>query len=117
MGVMINMSFEKFIKQELTGWMVAEGEHADIVLSTRIRLARNLRDHLFPISASQEDANRVSEALNQAVETMQDHHFTGTTMEDLSPLERQILVEKHLVSPQLINPEKHGSVLLSEDEK
>ncbi|ARK21545.1 protein arginine kinase [Sporosarcina sp. P26b] len=110
------MSFEKFIKQELTGWMVAEGEHADIVLSTRIRLARNLQKHLFPISASQEDANDVSEALNHAVETMEDHHFTGTTMKDLTPLERQILVEKHLVSPQLIDPKKHGSVLLSEDE-
>ncbi|ARD48177.1 protein arginine kinase [Sporosarcina sp. P37] len=110
------MSFEKFINQELTGWMVAEGEHADIVLSTRIRLARNLQDHLFPVCASQEDAAAVDEAVHQAVSKMRDQHFTGTAMVDLTPLQRQILVEKHLVSPQLIDPEKHGSVLLSEDE-
>ncbi|EGQ24718.1 MULTISPECIES: protein arginine kinase [Sporosarcina] len=110
------MSFEKFIKQELTGWMVAKGEHSDIVLSTRIRLARNLQSYLFPICASEEDAKRVNEAVDQAVATMEEHHFAGTSMSDLSPLERQILVEKHLVSPQLIDPDKYGSVLLSEDE-
>ncbi len=110
------MSFEKFIKQELTGWMVAEGEHADIVLSTRIRLARNLQNHLFPISATFEEAKRVSEVVNQAVDTIDNQKFTATDMADLSTLERQILVEKHLVSPQLTDPKKHGSVLLSEDE-
>lgn len=110
------MSFEKFINKELTGWMVAEGEHSDIVLSTRIRLARNLQDRLFPVTRSEEEARRVSEAVNQAVEEMNDHHFSGTAMADLSALERQILVEKHLVSPQLTDSERYGSVLLSEDE-
>ncbi|WP_153732579.1 protein arginine kinase [Sporosarcina obsidiansis] len=110
------MSFEKFINQELTGWMVAEGEHSDIVLSTRIRLARNLQGYLFPICASEEDAKHVNEAVDTAVATLEDHHFAGTSMADLSPLERQVLVEKHLVSRQLINPDKYGSVLLSEDE-
>ncbi|WP_153722537.1 protein arginine kinase [Sporosarcina cascadiensis] len=110
------MSFEKFINQELTGWMVAKGEHSDIVLSTRIRLARNLQSQLFPICASAEDAKQVNEAVDQAVSSMEELHFAGTSMSDLTLLERQILVEKHLVSPQLINPEKYGSVLLSEDE-
>ncbi len=96
--------------------MVAEGEHSDIVLSTRIRLARNLQSHLFPICASAEDAKQVNEAVDQAVSAMEELHFAGTSMSDLTLLERQILVEKHLVSPQLINPEKYGSVLLSEDE-
>ena len=110
------MSFEKFIQQKLTGWMVAEGEHADIVLSTRIRLARNLQNHLFPIRASKEEAQQVGEAVGDAVEMMEDHHFSRTAMADLPSLERQLLVEKHLVSPQLIDPERYGSVLLSEDE-
>ncbi|MDV6377324.1 protein arginine kinase [Sporosarcina sp. GW1-11] len=110
------MSFEKFIKRELAGWMVAKGEHSDIVLSTRIRLARNLQDRLFPICASEEEAKRVNEAVDQAVATMEEHQFAGISMADLSSLERQILVEKHLVSPQLIEPDRYGSVLLSEDE-
>ena len=37
-------------------------------------------------------------------------------MSDLSSLEREVLVEKHLISPQLANPKGHGAVLLSEDE-
>lgn len=110
------MSFEQFINREPTGWMVAKGENSDIVLSTRIRLARNLRDSLFPISAAEEELKQVKEAVGQAVDTIEGHHFTGTAMADLSPLHRQILVEKHLVSPQLTDPKKYGSVLLSEDE-
>lgn len=110
------MSFEKFIKRELTSWMVAEGEHSDIVLSTRIRLARNLQDHLFPVCASKEQAEHVSETVNRAVEGIEEYPFTSIAMKDLSSLERQILVEKHLISSQLIDPEKYGAVLLSEDE-
>ena len=37
-------------------------------------------------------------------------------MSELSTLEREVLIEKHLVSPQLTNPKRHGAVLLSSDE-
>ena len=37
-------------------------------------------------------------------------------MSDLPALERQVLVEKHLISPHLAIPDRHGAVLLSEDE-
>lgn len=110
------MSFEKFFHQQLTGWMTAEGEQSDIVLSTRIRLARNLRGRLFPICSGREEAERVHDAVNEAVSQLENPHFSGTAMADLRPLERQILVEKHLISPQLSDPERYGSVLLSDDE-
>ena len=42
--------------------------------------------------------------------------YTYTKMADLPALERQVLVEKHLISPQLAAPNRHGAVILSEDE-
>ena len=42
--------------------------------------------------------------------------YSYTKMSDLPALERQVLVEKHLISPQLATPDRHGAVLLSEDE-
>ena len=37
------MSLEKFVENALSSWMSAEGPEIDIVLSSRIRLARNLK--------------------------------------------------------------------------
>ena len=45
-----------------------------------------------------------------------DTGYTYTKMADLPALERQVLVEKHLISPQLAAPNRHGAVILSEDE-
>lgn len=109
------MSIEKFMSNGLTGWMVAHGEHSDIVLSTRIRLARNLKDHRFPIAFSAEDAGQITNAVSKAVLST-GRPYSSIKMADLTALERQVLVEKHLVSPQLIDPKRHGSVVLSEDE-
>ena len=42
--------------------------------------------------------------------------YTYTKMSDLPALERQVLVEKHLISPHLANPDRQGAVILSENE-
>lgn len=42
------MSIEHFLNRSTTGWMNGEGEASDIVLSTRIRLARNVANYRFP---------------------------------------------------------------------
>ena len=52
------MSINKFMKGAVTGWMTSHGEHSDIVMSTRIRLARNLRGCRFPIAFTAEEAQK-----------------------------------------------------------
>ena len=42
------MSLEKFLNKAVSSWMSAEGPDSDIILSSRIRLARNLRHYKFP---------------------------------------------------------------------
>ena len=43
------------IKNKVSAWLKASGEHADIVLSSRIRLARNLKDYSFSSQIARED--------------------------------------------------------------
>lgn len=108
-------SIEKFLQNAVTPWMGSRGEHSDIVLSTRIRLARNLAGHRFPLDFSREEAEDV-ERQAAAVLTGEDNSFSCIPMDSMPALKRQVLVEKHLISPQLADPERPGTVILSDDE-
>ena len=111
------MSIEKFIEDAKTSWMAAHGEHSDIVMATRIRLARNLTGYSFPIASKEDGALAVDKMVVGALlDNEREAVYTYSKMADLSSLEREVLVEKHLVSPQLANLEQHGAVLLSSDE-
>ncbi len=99
--------------------MKGEGPDADIVISTRLRIARNLRQHPFPLlatdSQAEEVVNKVAEvATSDAMQKV--GSFEQVKMEQLSPLEKRVLVEKHLISPNLAEESRKGAVLLSEDE-
>lgn len=111
------MSIEKFIRNAVTGWMTADGENSDIVMATRVRLARNLKGYLFPIASTEDDALAVDKMVVGALlDGEYGDIYSYLKMSELSQLDREVLVEKHLISPQLANPERSGAVMLSEDE-
>ena len=62
------MSLEKFVENALSSWMSAEGPEIDIVLSSRIRLARNFKDFTFPTSFSNEEAKKIIELVKKRIE-------------------------------------------------
>nr|WP_295975120.1 protein arginine kinase [uncultured Bacillus sp.] len=114
------MSLERFLNQAVSSWMSAEGPDSDIVLSSRIRLARNIEQFKFPFAFSNEEASQVIQTIKNR---MQDRSFSKADemdlliMEDLQPLQRRVLVEKHLISPHLAETSSHGACLLSENEE
>lgn len=111
------MSIEKFIRNAVTGWMTADGENSDIVMATRVRLARNLKGYLFPIASTEDDALAVDKMVVGALlDGEYGDIYSYLKMSELSQLDREVLVEKHLISPQLTNPERSGAAMLSEDE-
>ena len=82
----------------------------DIVVSSRVRLARNLSDTPFLPGMKKEDADSViARAAEAAPELML------VKAGELSPIERQVLVERHLASPDWAAGE-HGGLLVSKDE-
>jgi protein arginine kinase len=108
-------------------WLSAEGPHADLVLSSRIRLARNLRSVPFTHRARDEQLQGVLMSVSGAAQRAAS--FEGSLllrMSDITPLERQVLVERHLVSHELgdgarprgivVAPEERLSLMINEED-
>ncbi len=87
-----------------------------VTLSTRIRLARNLSE--FPFPGRAETAQRRA-VLTKCLDAMHDIKELDSSLavevDDLSELERQILVEKHLISRELSEVEEASGIILSKD--
>jgi protein arginine kinase len=95
----------------------ASATKSAVVLTTRIRLARNLARFPFPGWAKDTQRREVLGACLQAVASLsQMKRGLAIQVEDLNDLEKQILVERHLISREL-GHNKHGSgVVISRDQ-
>ncbi|MDN5317161.1 MAG: protein arginine kinase [Thermoanaerobacterium sp.] len=90
----------------------------DVVISSRIRLARNLSDIPFPSVMTESEADKVKESVKKAIfdsKTILSTQFSEYDMKKITPLERQSLVERHLISPDLAQNIKNGSALIKND--
>lgn len=113
------MSLKRFIEDALSEWMKGEGPDSDIVISSRIRIARNLRSLPFPVLASSEQAEKALFEISKVLEDASIHElgkFTFLTLNDMQETEKKVLVEKHLISPNLAEEASCGAVILSENE-
>ena len=88
-----------------------------VVLSTRLRLARNLSNHRFPGWAKKSQRREVWSVCKGAIESLE-LMSGGTTLvvDDLSDLEKQILMERRMISRELMESESGGAVCISRDQ-
>ncbi|MFM7230943.1 MAG: protein arginine kinase [bacterium] len=99
-------------------WLRGTGPHSEMVLSTRIRLARNLADVPFTQRARNEDLMGVLSRVGAAV------HSSSVLggglllrMQDCSAIERQVLVERHLVSHELSDGTRPRGIYVAPDDR
>lgn len=85
----------------------------NIVVSSRVRLARNFKGIPFPQKLK--DINAVNLITNSAVKAANFEHDLYF-MRDLNPLDRLAFVERHLISVDLVNHTDIGAFILSKDE-
>ncbi|WP_312473897.1 protein arginine kinase [Neobacillus sp.] len=114
------MSLERFLNQAVSSWMSEEGPDSDIVLSSRIRLARNFEDYKFPTIFSHEEAKMIIVNMEEILGRSRFQKFGQMELlkiDELQPLQKRVLVEKHLISPQLAEESPYGAVLLTENEE
>lgn len=112
-------------------WMDAkEGRDSDIVISSRVRLARNLHKVPFPHLLSPEKGEEFINMFKEAWRKSPDEEMqkmTLLTFNQLSNLDRQILMEKHLISPNhakshtaysgvLVNDEGSLAIMINEED-
>ncbi len=97
------------------GWSEAEGPEREIVLSTRVRLARNLRAP-FPARLSPAGLKRVLERAFDAASCGGLKGAAYFKLADLDETDRAFLVERHLISPALAAHPAHRGVVVGERE-
>ena len=91
----------------------------DVVISTRVRLARNLKDYPFPCRLSTQDKEKIIEKVKSAIENSNSpisKDFSFIRMSELTPQQGVSLVERRLVSPEFISESQGRALLLSKDE-
>jgi protein arginine kinase len=86
-------------------------------MSSRVRLARNLKDAPFPGWAKKPDRLRVLETIRPIIEALPEMRDSfSDTMDNLSTLDKQILVERHLVSREHAAKSAGSGLVLNRDE-
>src|SRR6266487_5256270 len=86
-------------------------------MSSRVRLARNLKDSAFPGWAKKPERIRVMELIRPAVESLPE--LSGAfseTMDNLSALDKQLLVERHLISREHAAKSAGSGLVLNREE-
>ncbi|HKL12658.1 MAG TPA: protein arginine kinase [Halanaerobiales bacterium] len=108
----------------LSNWIKYKGSEDDIILSSRIRLARNLKRLPFPGQSTRKQLDEVVNIikdilLDKEIEIAGDKYkFNYIEIENLSPVKRMMFVEKNLSSPHFIKNDGYGKILFyDQDEK
>lgn len=93
-----------------TAWLAGAGESADVVMSSRIRLARNIAGMPFMGRATREDRQRVLDACRGRLLTCgMGDAVMWVDLHETSKVDRSLLVERHLISPQHAVGRAHGT--------
>ena len=100
-------------------WYQETGPEGDVVISSRVRLARNIADFPFPCKMTPEQYRQVNDQAREALlgsgdETPGDFEFID--MQKLTPARALSLAEKHLVSPEFAQQRDGRALLLNRDE-
>ncbi len=109
------------------GWLRESGEVSDIVISSRIRLARNLADFPFIRRCTDQDRAGVEKACHQAIAQVEKwRDLIYVDVSTLAVLDRQFLVERQLISRELaeangarsvaIEPHETFSLMMNEED-
>ncbi len=108
--------FEEFL-YHTGGWLSAEGPDSDVVVSSRIRLARNIDGYPFPQRAGAEKKEGLRQRLAKVfTEVSELKDASLVKMEELDSVDKQFLLERHLISQEHIHPGKGKGVLVSASE-
>ena len=108
-------------------WLRGEGPHHQVVISSRVRLARNLRKRPFPGWAKKAERTSILELVRPRVEELPEMQDSfSESLQDLSALDRQVLVERHLISREhaakgtdsavVINRRQTLSIMINEED-
>ncbi|MGL6226182.1 MAG: protein arginine kinase [Thermoguttaceae bacterium] len=103
---------------QLGPWLRGEGAESDIVISSRIRLARNLSGFPFLVRSKEADRLRVQETVYELLENVfPKEEVEFVDLRQIEPLDRLFLLERQLISRELADSEGPRAVLIDREER
>lgn len=115
------MPRDRLFTQLETKWISADGPMQDVVITSRVRLARNLRSFPFPQVQSEQSASEMQQKIQEFVTLGSSRGDVGNLaflpLRQVGQLDRQVLVEKHLISPDLAKSKNPGAALIVRDDE
>lgn len=100
----------------MSKWYIGNSEKCRVVVSTRIRLARNLEDFPFPAKLDTSGKTQVNALVRDALLGNCGEDLSYIEMENLTRAQAVSMAERHLVSPEFASEVRGRALLLSEDE-
>ncbi len=108
------MKIDTSFLENIPFWFKDHGEEEDVVISSRIRLSRNLTGFLFPGKLVLEDEIKIKNLLINAFD-MLGLDFNLISISDITGIKRRMLTERNILSQDFILS-KHKSFILSSDQ-
>ena len=102
----------------MENWLNAEGKNDDIVISSRVRLARNIKDIPFPDKLSDEKGKEIVEMINDSILDLPEYKdkFKTTKLWESDSLNNKTYFENHLISYKLLSNYKKAAFISDKDE-
>jgi protein arginine kinase len=98
-------------------WLKGTGPNADIVISSRVRLARNLKEIPFPHWANKKQSSEALEMVKEAAAKVDYLKRTAFfAIAELDSVDKQFLVERHLVSREHVQKRDNNAVIIDDEE-
>lgn len=99
----------------MDNWIHTSDGNSDIVLSSRIRLARNLSDFVYPHKISNEEGRKIVKVIEQVLED-KELKYNIYRLWEMDPLDRITYLEKYLISNKLILNNEKSAFVTNENE-
>lgn len=100
-------------------WYEEENDNFNgVIISSRIRLARNLANYSFPNRLDKEKAIEMIEEIENTISSNEElkNELTFTYMKDVNQIDKVAMMERHVISPLFINMTIPTYLILSKDE-
>ena len=97
-------------------WYLQNGKESDVVISTRVRLSRNIKGIPFINRCSKDELKEVYDKVKEITPSL-GYNLKFLSLDDMDTITKQSLVEKHLISPDFAKTKMpYTAIVINEDE-
>ena len=100
----------------MSNWYLQNGKDSDVVVSSRVRLSRNLNGFNFLNRCTKEEQEKILEKVKEIVPSL-GYGLKYVNLDDLDDITKLSLAEKHLLSPEfVVNNKKKKAIIVNDEE-